>query len=404
MLRVTCAFLCLLLSSAVARADSAGYAWTPSTIRTALSVLAAAAGEGLDPDRYRVGREEDQAAVTGAVLSYMQDLAAGRADLRAVDADVGLPARDQNMPALLQEALRTGRLAQMLANLAPTHPGYVALKAALAGEADPRQRDILVANMERWRWLPARLEEDRIEVNVATAELEMWLGGRKVVSSRVIVGKPRTPTPILRAEGAAVTINPAWTVPRSIAAKEFLPKLKRNPAWLKSQDMMLLNGPAGDPHGLSVNWRAIPAGTFPYQVRQAPGAKNPLGQVKLELPNRFDVYLHDTPGKTAFDRNGRALSHGCVRVEKILPLASYALSASADAMADIQRAIGQGETRYLPLRRKVPVYMLYWTAYVGAEGQLRYAPDLYGRDRRLIAAMHSQPVRVAAIEAGCRKA
>jgi murein L,D-transpeptidase YcbB/YkuD len=258
--------------------------------------------------------------------------------------------------------------------------------------------------MERWRWLPAQLEPDRIEVNVATAELDMWLAGRKVLSSRVIVGKPQTRTPILRAEGAGVTVNPAWTVPHSIAAKEFLPKLKRNPAWLKSQDMVLLNGPPGDPHGLSVNWRAVRAGTFPYQVRQAPGAKNPLGQVKLELPNRFSVYLHDTPGKAAFERKNRAQSHGCVRVEQILPLASYALTASPDAMAEIRAAIGQGKTRTLSLNRKVPVYMLYWTAYAAADGRLHYADDVYGRDRRMIAAMRQAPVRVAAIEPGCRKA
>jgi murein L,D-transpeptidase YcbB/YkuD len=292
----------------------------------------------------------------------------------------------------------------MLASLAPSHPGYAALKAALARETDPARREILAANMERWRWLPARLEADRIEVNAATAELEMWLGGRPVLSSRVIVGKPQTRTPILRAEGAGVTVNPAWTVPRSIAAKEFLPKLKRNAAWLKSQDMVLLNGPAGDPHGLTVNWRAIPAGSFPYQVRQAPGAKNPLGQVKLELPNRFNVYLHDTPGKAAFARSSRALSHGCIRVEQILPLAAYALAASPDAMIDIRAAIGQGQTRTLPLQRKLPVYILYWTAYAGADGRVRFAEDLYGRDRRMIAAMRRQSVRIAAIEAGCRKA
>src|SRR5439155_2711318 len=115
------------------------------------------------------------------------------------------------------------------------------------------QRDVLAANMERWRWLPPRLEPDRIEVNAATAELKMWLRGREVLASSVIVGKPITRTPILRAEGAGITVNPVWNVPHSIAAKEILPKLKRNRAWLTSQDMVLLNGPPGDPHGLTVN-------------------------------------------------------------------------------------------------------------------------------------------------------
>ena len=293
---------------------------------------------------------------------------------------------------------------RLLAGLAPSHAGYQALKAKLAETTDPHQRDIIAANMERWRWLPGTLEADRIEVNAATAELTMWLGGRQVLASRVIVGKPATRTPILRAEGAGITVNPAWNVPHSIAVKEILPKLKRNPAWLASQDMILLNGPPGDPQGLHVNWRAIPAGTFPYQVRQAPGARNPLGQVKLELPNRFDVYLHDTPGKAAFDRTGRALSHGCIRVEQILPLASYALSADQSSLALIRDAIGQGETRLLPLSRKLPIYVLYWTAVPEPEGGVRFVRDLYGRDQRMIAVMRQQTLRVAAVEPGCRRA
>jgi murein L,D-transpeptidase YcbB/YkuD len=168
--------------------------------------------------------------------------------------------------------------------------------------------------------------------------------------------------------------------------------------------MVLLDGPPGDSHGLHVNWRAIPAGTFPYRVRQAAGPRNPLGQVKLELPNRFDVYLHDTPGKAAFNRTGRAVSHGCIRVEQILPLASYALSADQSSLELIRDAIGQGETRLLPLSRKLPIYVLYWTAVPEPEGGVRFVRDLYGRDQRMIAVMRQQSLRVAAVEPGCRRA
>jgi murein L,D-transpeptidase YcbB/YkuD len=220
----------------------------------------------------------------------------------------------------------------------------------------------------------------------------------------VIVGRPANPTPILRAEGAGVTINPPWTVPHSIAVKEILPKLKRNHAYLASQDMVLLDGPAGDPEGLHINWRAIPAGSFPYRVQQRPGPKNALGQVKLELPNKFDVYLHDTPGKAAFNAPQRDLSHGCVRVEQILPLASFALSASPDVIGIIQDGIGTGQTSYLPLKKKLPVYFLYWTAFAGADGAMQFRPDIYGRDQRLIAAINADPSRLAAGEtAPCRR-
>lgn len=406
-----CIFLCSVAATRAAQpvlVDSPHYVWTASTGRAALSVLEAAAGDGLDPDRYHVSLggdgDRDQTVLTGAVLSYMQELALGRSELQALDKDVALPPRLLDAQVLLEDALRANRLTQMLAGIAPSHPDYRALKAELAVTADPRLREILAANMERWRWLPARLEPDRIEVNAATAELKLWLGGKQVLSSRVIVGKPDTRTPILRAEGAGITVNPPWNVPHSIATKEILPKLKRNRAWLAGQDMVLLDGPPGDPHGLTVNWRAIRAGTFPYRIRQAPGPKNPLGLVKLELPNRFDVYLHDTPGKAAFARDDRARSHGCIRVEQILPLASYALTATPDAVMLIQDAIGQGETRYMPLTRKLPIYVVYWTAFPGADGKIQYVTDVYGRDQRLIAAMQRRPLRIAAFQPPCEKA
>lgn len=374
--------------------------------KLAIAVLSNAASEGLDPGRYRLfvnkgSAEADDVAISAAVLAYMRDLAIGRPDLRALDADVSLPPRFLDISSLLNDALRQGRLAAMLESLAPQYPDYAALKAALAHDTVPA--DVIAANMERWRWLPSAWEPDRIVINAADAQLQLWLGGKMVLTSRVIVGRPRDRTPILRAEGAGITINPPWTVPRSIAAKEILPKLKANPAYLAEHDMVLLDGPAGDPHGLHVNWRVVRAGTFPYRIRQYPGPRNPLGRIKIELPNRFDVYLHDTPGKAAFAKANRALSHGCVRVEQILPLASYAVSGDLGTMEKISQAIDAEGTQYLPLSRRLPVYFLYWTAFVGPDGALQARPDIYGRDQRLIAAMRTRPVQVAANFAACAK-
>jgi murein L,D-transpeptidase YcbB/YkuD len=378
--------------------------------RQAMTVLSHAASEGLDPDRYRVFFEGDDiaandASLSKAVLAYMRDLAIGRSDLKALDADVELPRRTSDFAAILDQALHQDRLEAMLADLAPHQEDYVALKAALstASARGKGNADIIAANMERWRWLPARLEPDRITVNAADAQLEMWLGGNLVLTSRVIVGKPSSPTPILRAEGAGITINPPWNVPHSIAAKEILPKLKRNPAWLAKNDMILLNGPAGDPQGLHVDWRAIRAGTFPYSIRQYPGPHNPLGQIKLELPNRFDVYLHDTSGKKDFEKPARHLSHGCVRVEKILPLATYALGGDISAMQTITQATDRADTATVPLHKKLPVYFLYWTAISGRDGSLEFHPDVYGRDQRLIAAMHAKPLQIASNYPACAK-
>jgi murein L,D-transpeptidase YcbB/YkuD len=262
--------------------------------------------------------------------------------------------------------------------------------AELNVTADARIEQIM-ANMERWRWLPHAIEPDYIAVNVPDASLSLVLNDHEMLQSRVVVGKPRSPTPILRAEGAGITVNPPWNVPSSIARKEILPKLKANPAYLRSQDMILMDGPLGDPYGLRVRWRDIPAGTFPYRLQQHPGQANALGTIKIELPNRFDVYLHDTPAKRAFASPVRDVSHGCVRVERILPLASYALSENLDAMTAISDAVASGETEYLPLKRKLPVYFLYWTAFPASDGTLQFRPDIYGRDLRLIAALRQPP-------------
>ena len=372
----------------------------------ALAVLARARGEGLDPESYRVlgegdDRQANDASLTRAVLTYMRDVSIGRPELRSVDRDMGLQTQSPDFAAMLNDALRQDRLTKMLEGLSPQHAGYLALKAALPDSGE--KSDIVIANMERWRWLPAVLEPDRIMVNAAGSQLELWLGGKLMLTSRVVVGRRTSPTPMLRAEGAGITVNPPWTVPRSIAAKEILPKLKRNHAWLVSQDMVLLDGPPGDPQGLGINWRAIPAGTFPYQIRQYPGPHNPLGQIKLELPNRFDVYLHDTPNKAAFERSARQLSHGCVRVEQILPLASYALAADLSAMQQITQAIDSGKTSTIPLKKKLPIYFLYWTAVADSEGKVQYQPDVYGRDRRLIAVMRSKQLRIASIDPPCTR-
>jgi murein L,D-transpeptidase YcbB/YkuD len=386
-------------------------AWTgraaENDARQALTAMEHAADEGLDPERYRIVAGGDAVArdiaLSAALLQYMRDLSLGRVELEGLDSDVALPARFFDAPVVLEQALREGRLSELLAGLAPGYPDYMLLKGALARYPDPAPRDTIIANMERWRWLPTALEPNRIVVNAADAQLQLWLGGKMVLTSRVIVGRPRSPTPILQAEGAGVTVNPSWTVPHSIAAKEILLKLKVNHAYLASQDMVLLDGPADDPYGLRINWRAVRVGTFPYRIRQFPGPRNPLGQIKIELPNRFDVYLHDTPGKSAFDRPARDVSHGCVRVEQILPLASYALAADLTAVGQIAEAIGQGETKYLPLFRKLPIYFLYWTAFAGPEGELQFRPDIYGRDQRLIAAMRPRPLRIAANYASCPK-
>jgi murein L,D-transpeptidase YcbB/YkuD len=256
---------------------------------------------------------------------------------------------------------------------------------ALNVSAADRANQIL-ANMERWRWMPRQLEAVRVVVNVPDGRLAVLANGRIVLASRVIAGSPGSPTPILRALATAVTVNPPWDVPQDIANAEILPKLHEQHDYLLSQGMILRDAPNGDRYGLAIDWDQ--AQTLAYHVRQLPGPQNALGQVKLELPNRFAVFLHDTPSKAGFNLSGRDFSHGCAEVEQILPLASYALAGDPERMvAQLVRAIDSGVTRRFRLSRPLPVYLVYWTAFADADGEIEFRPDVYGRDERLIAAL-----------------
>jgi murein L,D-transpeptidase YcbB/YkuD len=249
----------------------------------------------------------------------------------------------------------------------------------------------IVANLERWRWLPRTFEMRYIAVNVPDQSLQLVEDGKSLLTSRVIVGRPQTPTPIFRATVIAVTINPPWNVPHSIAVKEVLPRLRRAPNYLATEGMVLLNGPADDPTGAHIDWRRVSADRFPYQIQQLPADKNALGKLKLELPNRFSVYLHDTPGKAAFERDQRALSHGCIRVQEMLPLAALAMGGDPKvARETLDTQIAAGATVQMPLIEPLPVYVLYWTAMAGEDGSVGFRRDLYRRDSRLNAALRDR--------------
>jgi len=260
------------------------------------------------------------------------------------------------------------------------------------------------ANMERWRWMPRQFEQRYISVNVPDATLEVIEGNERVLRSRVIVGNVRTTTPMFRAEVTGVTANPPWNVPASIARNEMLPRLQSDPRYLADRNMILVNAPEGDPYGLSVDWTAISRGTFPYQVRQLPGSGNALGEIKLELPNKFSVFLHDTSARDLFSRMDRFLSHGCVRVQAINDLASYLLAQNSDyGPAALDDAIASEKTTLLRFSETVPVYILYWTAVTNVDGTFGFRRDIYSRDEQLVAVMENRNASRVAFEGnlGC---
>jgi murein L,D-transpeptidase YcbB/YkuD len=248
------------------------------------------------------------------------------------------------------------------------------------------------ANMERWRWLPARFEHRYVAVNVPDQSVEFVRDGAVILSSRAIVGRKASPTPITRSTIMAVVVNPPWNIPGDIAARDLLPQLRRNPNYLASKNMVVMDGPPGDPHGRTIDWRKIIPAEFPYAIRQLPGPDTALGTLMLDSPNDFDVYLHDTPVKKRFESNEREISNGCVRVQQIFPLASLALSDdAAQAIGTLTQAAKSHDTRRLALASPLPVYFLYWTALAGSDGSVEFRLDPYGRDAPLIAALTKAP-------------
>ena len=262
-----------------------------------------------------------------------------------------------------------------------------------------RRVEQIKANMERWRWMPRDFEDQYVVVNVPDATLGLIDGNTRILTSRVIVGAPRTPTPLFRAEIVGVTANPPWNVPASIARNEILPRLKKDARYLADRNMVLVNGPAGDPQGLTVDWGGISGGNFPYQIRQLPGPGNALGKIKLELPNRFSVFLHDTSSRSLFSQTDRYLSHGCVRVQAIKELASYALSQNSGYKpVSLDEAIDSESTMLFRLERILPVYVLYWTAIANFDGSFGFRRDVYNRDDQLIQALDTPTVRHATVQ------
>jgi murein L,D-transpeptidase YcbB/YkuD len=254
--------------------------------------------------------------------------------------------------------------------------------------AAERARQVTV-NLERWRWLPQRMENDHIVVNVPAAQLEVVENGVAAMSMRVIVGDPDHPTPALRARMTSLVLNPIWRVPASIATNEFLPKLKKNPGYLIANDLELIsdNFHPGSPEsqGVGINWHEM--NSMPWPVRQKAGSDNSLGRIKFNTPNNDDIYLHDTPNHKAFARSDRALSHGCVRVEKPEELALYVLRDKDWSREKLEEELAKGGTHTVTLAKTLPVWLLYWTMWVDGDGVLQTRDDIYERDEHLAAAL-----------------
>jgi murein L,D-transpeptidase YcbB/YkuD len=248
--------------------------------------------------------------------------------------------------------------------------------------------DIIRINMERARWLNNDLPEEFILVNIA--DFQLYLFRNRVIdyNCRVVVGKEYHETPVFTSKIKYVVFNPTWTVPYSIASKETLPKLKRDPQYLQDRNMTLLRGnKVVDPS--TVDFTQYSRKNFPFTIRQEPGPNNALGIVKFIFPNIHNVYLHDTPSKSYFEKGERAFSHGCVRVQNPLVLAEQVLRKQGYDRDKIDSIIKSEKLKNVYLDEQMTVMLMYWTCYEDEEeDKMYFYRDIYGRDKKILAELN----------------
>jgi murein L,D-transpeptidase YcbB/YkuD len=267
---------------------------------------------------------------------------------------------------------------------------------ALNVSAEDRVRQIEL-NLERWRWLPDSLGRRFVIVNAADFVLDVVEDGDTVLSMRAIVGRRYRKTPVFSDELSYLVLSPFWHVPRSLAIQDQIPLIRRDPGYFQRVGMRVLAGQAGDAREIdpaTVDWNAVTARNFPYRLRQDPGPQNALGMVKFMFPNRFNVYLHDTPSRELFSRDRRDFSSGCIRLEAPLDLAVYLLRADPTWSRErIERDARGGVERTVQLPDRVPIHILYWTAWVTPSGEVYFREDIYDRDGPLAVALREPATR-----------
>ncbi len=243
-------------------------------------------------------------------------------------------------------------------------------------------------NLERRRWMSKNLGKRYVFVNQADQILKVvdTLPDREKTRlvARIVVGKPFHRTPVFSDKMEYLVINPYWNVPPSIANKEYLPKLRRDPGYLQRQNIRILSS-SGEVNPYSVNWNSI--SRIPYRLRQDSGGRNALGRLKFIFPNKYNVYIHDTPSKSLFNRDTRYFSHGCMRVQYPVKLAAVLLKPQGWSEQRIRNQIASGKRRIVRLKTKIPVHVTYLTSWVNKDGTVNFRKDVYGRDKRLMKAL-----------------
>lgn len=355
--------------------------WTTRQLQanSLLSAVARAGDHGLAPELFHarllwsraiLSPLDRELLLSDAFLSYADALARGAMPIERRPGDEVLTPEPIDVAAALEAAIGSPDPAAAIEALAPTTPTYRLLRQALrqfqtdvsgGGKAAITRIRQIEANLERERWLPRRLPADRVWVNIADERLVLYRDDRPVFSTKVVVGQDvrRNQSPEFQATINGIFFNPPWNVPKDIATNEILPKASRDPNYLALHHMVML--PDGG-------------------LQQLAGPNSGLGQLMLDMRNRFDVYLHDTPSKNLFSRDDRRVSHGCIRVENLQELTALLMRQPLQA---IDQAIATGSTTRSDLPQPVPVFVVYETAFADADGRLQFRSDVYGRDAEI---------------------
>lgn len=354
--------------------------WPVADARALLSVIETIDSEGLfakdyQPAALRAAIAQGPGAALDEVASksfswLVEDLRDGRTPMTARVQWFAIdPDQDVNpTSAVMARALATHDIAGVLASLAPTHPDYQALKAALAAtpRTDAKTRSLIRVNMDRWRWLRQDLGSVYLLTNVPEFQLRLTVNNRIIRTYKTVVGKPgKTATPQLAETVTAVVFNPTWTVPQSIVVGEGL-------------GASLMRAPRK-------GYKATRSADGTITVVQQPGDSNSLGRMKIDMPNAHAIYLHDTPAKQYFNQAVRAESHGCVRTERAVELGMTMAILGADMPQEqLQANYNSGKYTKVPMTRTFPVYLTYFTMAQSIQGNLSTFADIYGRDKPVL--------------------
>jgi murein L,D-transpeptidase YcbB/YkuD len=309
---------------------------------------------------------------TYTYLRYAADLSLGTIDPEDLNPEWHAATRTVYLRNALRSGLDQNNIGQSLAAVAPHSPQYLGLKHQLVlarQKQDAAATESIVMNMERWRWLPDELGSRYLMVNIPAFQLDAIEDGKSVLEMKVVTGKKDSQTPVLADRMTTVVFSPYWNIPQDIVQKEILPKVAKDPAYLDKNNM-----------------EADDKGNY----RQRPGKGNSLGQVKFLFPNHYNVYLHDTPAQSLFERIERDFSHGCVRLDQPMTLAQYVLRDQPEWTEEkIAVAMQAGTEKAVALKQPLPIYLVYFTAWED-HGVLKTVPDVYGIDRRHLAAATGQ--------------